>query len=647
MRRRPVGAADRPPRLVVRFAVLMALGTGIAAAAILMVVRHSDTQSAERAAIRQARLLADAVLTDRLTDRDVRAPVTGSRRRELDGLLERGVLRDGIVRVTILAASGRVTYSTDHRLIGSRASSALLDEASAGTIVTAVSMDGPVDVPEVLESSVPLRLAGGRVRAVAKIEQDYGPIEQAAQQAVLPVAAVLEAMLVGLFLVFVPALVGVTRRIRRQVAEIEHGATHDRLTDLPNRSAFSEDLTRALLERHGDRVGVLHLDVDRFSKVNDTLGHVRGDELLQQLACRLASLLPDGAVLARFGGDEFGVLLCGLDREESLAQAERLRSAADEPFLLSGVPVVIVLSVGVALAPEHGESADVLLQRADIALSLARRQRCGCALYEQSRDTSDTQRLILMSQLRDGIEREELELFYMPRADTRTGRVVAVEGLVRWRHPRHGLLQPSAFVDDAEHTGLIRPLGRFVLGAALRQQAAWRGQGLDLEVGVNLTMVDLLDLSLPDEVAAALGHHGVEASRLVVEITESSLMADPARVHAVVTRLAALGVRIAIDDFGTGYSSLSYLRRLPVDEIKIDRSFVASMTERDEDASIVRSTIDLAHSLGVAAVAEGVETRAQLEALRALGCDYVQGFLLGRPMPAAELEALLGSLAAA
>jgi len=640
-------AGERPPRLLLRFAVLSALGIGLAAAAILVVVRHAGTSTAERGAIRQARLLADAVLPEQLRAEDALAPVPGERRAELDRFFERSVLRDGTVRVSIVAADGRITYSTDHRLIGATRQIPRVAEARTGQIVAQVRGGGPQTAPRVLDALVPLVLSPGGVRAVADVEQDYRPIEAAARRAFLPVAAVLEALLVVLFLVLAPALVAVTRRIRRQVAEIERSATHDALTELPNRVAFGERVAELLAQDRAAPFAVLHVDVERFGEVNETLGHDRGDELLTQLASRLRSALRDGSVLARLDADEFGVLVPGVGVEQARAVATRVRAAADAPFQLSGVPVGVELSAGIAAAPAHGSTAEALLQHADVALSLAKRQRSGYAVYDPAFDTRDTERLTLLGELRDALEREELVLFFQPRARLDSGEIRAVEALVRWQHHERGLLGPGAFVPAAEHTGLIRPLGRYVLERALRQQVAWRREGIDLEVGVNLTMVDLLDAALPDEVAALLRREGVQASRLVAEITESSLMSDPVRVHDVVTRLSALGVRIAVDDFGTGYSSLAYLSRLPVDEIKIDRSFVQAMTERPEDASIVASIVDLARNLGLACVAEGVETQAHWDALRRLGCDHAQGYLLGKPMPADALADLVRARAAA
>jgi len=642
-----VPARERPPRLLLRFAILSALVIGLAAAAILVVVRHAATTTAERGAIRQARLLADAVLPEQLHARDVAAVVRDERRAELDRFFERSVLRDGTVRVSIVAADGRITYSTDHRLIGATRRIPRVAEARAGRIVSQVRDGGPQTAPKVLDALVPLVLAPGDVRAVADVEQDYRPIDAVARRASLPVAAVLEALLVVLFVVLAPALVAVTRRIRCQVEEIERSASHDSLTELPNRLAFGERTAALLDAEPSGAFAVLHLDVDRFGEVNETLGHDRGDELLRQLATRLASSLRDGALLARLDADEFGVLLPGLGVEQASAVAMRLRAVADAPFHLSGVPVGVELSAGLAAAPAHGSTVETLLQHADVALSQAKRQRSGYAVYDPALDTRDTERLTLLGELRDALEREELVLFFQPRARLRSGEIRGVEALVRWRHPVRGLLAPGAFVPAAEHTGLIRPLGRYVLERALRQQAAWRRAGVDLEVGVNLTMVDLLDTALPDEVAALLRREGVQAHRLVAEITESSLMADPARVHDVVTRLSALGVRIAVDDFGTGYSSFAYLSRLPVDEIKIDRSFVQAMTVRPEDASIVASIVDLARSLGLECVAEGVETQEHWEALRRLRCDDAQGYLLGQPMPADEVAELVRARAAA
>jgi EAL domain-containing protein (putative c-di-GMP-specific phosphodiesterase class I) len=302
--------------------------------------------------------------------------------------------------------------------------------------------------------------------------------------------------------------------------------------------------------------------------------------------------------------------------------------------------------VGVALFPEHGDDVDTLLQRADVAMYLAKEDRSGCELYRADRDEYSPHRLALASELRRALDERELILHYQPKADLSDGRIVGVEALVRWQHPEHGLLSPDQFVPLAEATGLIRELTLRVLDEALRQQRAWRDVGIDIRVAVNLSARDLYDLTLPATTARLLATHDVPPTALELEITESVIVADPMRARAILSRLSEMGVVLAIDDYGTGYSSLGYLKRLPIDEMKIDRSFVMQMADDRNDAAIVRSTVELGRNLGLRVVAEGVETAAAWAHLKALGCDFAQGYYLSKPVPAGEIAALVATAAA-
>jgi EAL domain-containing protein (putative c-di-GMP-specific phosphodiesterase class I) len=309
----------------------------------------------------------------------------------------------------------------------------------------------------------------------------------------------------------------------------------------------------------------------------------------------------------------------------------------DEPFSLSGVQLEIDASIGIALAPEHGSDADTLLRRADVAMYVAKRSNSGFGFYTVDQDQHSPMRLAMVAELRRAIERNELSLYFQPKVDLRTGQVSCVEALVRWQHARHGLLGPDLFVPIAEQTGLIRPLSRWVLDAALRQVNRWRQSGLDLAVAVNLSMRNLHDPEIADMIRQLLVRWGVPPASLTVEITESSLMADAARAMEVLERLRAMGISVSIDDFGTGYSSLSYLKRLPVHELKLDKSFVGTMASDSNDAAIVRSTLGLAHDLGLSVVAEGVEDQATWDLLNGLGCDVAQGYYISRPLPSREV----------
>jgi diguanylate cyclase (GGDEF)-like protein len=636
-RRRPRGPETAPPRLVLRFAISTGIALALAAAAILMIVRHYDTVQAERAATAHVRVLASTSLRGPLVASDFEPGVTAERRDALDRLFATRVLEQGFVRATLLAHDGTVTYSTDHRLVGTRGGDREhIGEALAGTVrgdVMSLQSDG--GTLKALRTYAPVAVPGGT--GVMVLHQDYGPIARAANAAFLPVAGIFEAVLLLLFVALAPILRRVTQRIRRQMDEIEHRAHYDELTGLPNRTLYRSLVERAV--NGGAPAAVLLLDVDRFKEVNDALGHERGDLLLQELGTRLHRVC-EGEVVARLGGDEFAILLAG-SAEEASALAARIHAALEEPFDLNGFALEIAASIGVAASPEHGADVDTLVQHADVAMYVAKGAHAGTSTYDPEQDTNDAARLALAGELRRALDDDELVVHYQPKADLGTGEISGVEALVRWEHPSRGFIPPDEFIPIAERTGLIKTLSRYVLAAALRERSRWAAAGHDLHVAVNLTIPDLLDQDLPDRIAALLDETGVSPDDLELEITESTILADPLRVRQNLDRLNELGLSLAIDDFGTGYSSLAYLKRLPVSTIKIDRSFVMDMLESDSDAAIVRSTIELGRNLGLRVVAEGVETEEAWNALREHGCTLAQGYLIGKPMPAEELGALL------
>ena len=349
--------------------------------------------------------------------------------------------------------------------------------------------------------------------------------------------------------------------------------------------------------------------------------------------------------VARLGGDEFGVLATGVaTAEDAIVLAEKLREALAEPIAVGGLALEVESSIGIALAPDHGSDVETLIRHADVSMYVSKRTHSP-AVYCPETDHHSRVRLTLVADLRRALERKELVVYYQPQADAATGAVRTMEALVRWEHPVHGLLPPDQFVPLAEQTGLIRPLTLYMLDAALHQCAAWRNAGYDVAVAVNVTGRDLLDLRFPEEVAEAIARAGTAPEALELEITESTIMTDAARARSVLVQLSELGVRLAIDDFGSGHSSLGYLKRLPIDVLKIDRSFVINMADGSDDAVIVRSTIDLGHNLGLEVVAEGVETQEALARLAELGCDTVQGYFLGRPQPTEAVEWIVRRLA--
>ena len=445
-------------------------------------------------------------------------------------------------------------------------------------------------------------------------------------------------------------------RLRRQSTKVHRAqsdlnayqATHDELTGLPNRALFATLLEGALAkarEAEGS-VAVVLLDLDRFKDINDTLGHRYGDYLLQQIGPRIGAVLRDVDVLARLGGDEFVLLFPSHATGQPAVHAaldltRRILDALHEPFIVDDVSLAVEASAGIAVWPAHGDTGDVLLQHADIAMYLAKSRHEDLAIYNSALDGHNPRKLTLLSQLRGAVDNGELVLHFQPLVDIGSGVVVGAEALVRWNHPDEGLLSPGEFVPLAEGSGFIHELTRFVLQAACAQAKAWENAALPLVVSVNISARCLLDTGLPQSVAATLLATGLPPHLLKLELTETAIIADPDRARSIISRLHTLGVGLSIDDFGTGYTSLSFLRDLPVQEIKIDRSFVTNMLTRPKDAIIVRTGVELAHRLGLDSVAEGIEDAATFSALATLGCTTAQGFHLGRPMASAAFDSWL------
>ncbi len=419
-------------------------------------------------------------------------------------------------------------------------------------------------------------------------------------------------------------------------------AYRDTLTALPNRALYSERLDQALASgaRMRTPVAVLLMDLDQFKDVNDSLGHPIGDMLLCEVAARLQSVVRGSAdTVARLGGDEFAILLPGSTAVDAEYVAREIVQVFEAPMTLDGHLVDVRASIGMAAFPDHGSESATLLRRADIAMYAAKRKNLGIVVWDDRYDQHSGERLSLMSDLRQAVDNDELTLLFQPKVPLSSSNENFVEALVRWRHPLRGMVPPLEFIPFAEQTGYIRAITQWVLAHAVKQCAAWRAEGLLMNVSVNLSARDLMDPELPERFHAMLDQSFCAARWFTLEITESAILDDPAHAIENMKRLNALGCRLAIDDYGTGYSSLSYLRHLPVHELKIDKTFVMGMARDPSDAVIVRSTIDLAHNMGLAVVAEGVEDEATLEQLRALGCDMVQGYWLSRPLGEAEIPA--------
>ncbi|HLH64667.1 MAG TPA: EAL domain-containing protein [Solirubrobacteraceae bacterium] len=446
------------------------------------------------------------------------------------------------------------------------------------------------------------------------------------------------------FLIF-QHLIGQLLESRRRGEALRRSAVTDELTGLANRERFMEAIGAriASAQGRGQRFSVLLMDLDRFKEVNDTLGHQHGDSLLRQLGPRLQGALGRGGVVARLGGDEFGLLPPQDSDDPAVLDVVvgRLFAMLAQPFRIDGLSLEVGASVGVARYPRDGSDAHALLRCADVAMYNAKESQTEYKLYEAATNQHSVRRLSVLSEMRHALATDAIVVHFQPIIDLEHQRVRGAEGLVRWQHPEHGLIPPAAFVHTVEQSGLIGPLTRHVLERSIAECAAWRRQGRELSVAVNLSVRNLLDSDLPRQIDRLLEAHELPPEALLLEITESMIMSDPDRALTTVGRLSALGVRLSVDDFGTGYSSLANLRRMPIDELKIDRSFVAPMLRDESDLIIVRSTINLGHDLGLNVIAEGVEDQATLQQLARLGCDLAQGYHVSRPMPAEAFNAWL------
>ena len=446
--------------------------------------------------------------------------------------------------------------------------------------------------------------------------------------------------LVAIALVAYQHVVGQLIVSRERGEQLRHQAVTDTLTGLPNRTGFIERADEALAEARASDTGagVMLMDLDGFKEINDALGHHVGDELLSAVGARIAQLIPNGGTVARLGGDEFALVVTTDGQERLVALAQRVTTALEQPFDVGELSLEISASIGIARFPLDGEDMHTLLQRADIAMYLAKDDGTHIELYHRDRDRHTTRRLAMTADLRAGISAGHVHLNYHPQVEIASDRLSGIEALARWDHPALGPVAPSEFIELAEQTGLIRPLTELLLDVALDQLRSWQRSGLDTPIAVNLSARLLADRRLPEQVISQLNNAGVAPERLALEITETMALRDRTRALATLTRLHALGIALSIDDFGTGHSSLAYLRELPVDEIKVDRSFVSGMTRDPTDAVIVRATIELGRSLKLRTVAEGVEDLETLARLQHLHCGAAQGFHYTPPLAG---EALL------
>jgi len=427
---------------------------------------------------------------------------------------------------------------------------------------------------------------------------------------------------------------------KRAEEKVNRLAYYDSLTDLPNRFLFLEQLkeTLQIVKRENKPLSVMMIEMDRFREIENTIGYQIGAVILKQLGRSIREVLRKSDVIARIEGGKFVVFLPFVDAEAAVLVAQKIQKLIERPLMIEGLTIYVEVCIGIAAFPDHGEDADRLIRSADCAMSIADQMDGKCFVYATEKEDFNPHRMVLMAELRHALDRDELFLQYQPKVDLKTNRITGVEALVRWKHPERGIIPPDQFIRLAEQSGLIKPMTLWVFKSALNQCCHWRREGSPINVAMNLSARNLLDPKLPDQISALLRSNGVSAECIDLEITESIIMVDPARAMEVLTHLKNMGVGLAIDDFGTGYSSLGYLKKLPVDTIKIDKSFVMKMATNPDDAVIVRSTVDLAHNLGLKVVAEGVEDKETWNRLAAMGCDTAQGYYMSRPISAVDLK---------
>ncbi|MDQ3934826.1 MAG: EAL domain-containing protein [Actinomycetota bacterium] len=609
----------------------------------------------------EARLVTDLALRPALGD-EIELEPGKQMNLQTQAALDRSVLaaRAGsdVARLTVRDRTGTVVWADDHTKVGERnppgeAAQALVGNSVSKEIDLSKNPSSEdASLGRVLKIFVPVRQSSSAPpTGSSELWIPYAGIAQRIEE---DTRTLYIAIGFGLLLVWgsiIAIVAGASQRLRRQAAEKEEQALSDDLTGLPNRTMFANlvESTIASVSRRKKMGVVMLMDLDRFKDVNDTLGHHNGDLLLQRIGSRLHSVLRETETVARLGGDEFAILLPEIaDRQSVVPVVRRVLKVLEEPVVVGGLALQCEGSLGIAVFPEHGKTVDSVMRAADVAMYMAKENRSGYEFYDVRRHEHrhDAGRLALIGELRRAMDETELVLYYQPKVNMRTGRAEGVEALARWHHPERGLLSPDEFIPLAERSNLLRPMTLYLLDSALRQANAWRTRGLEVSVAVNLSMQNLIDLRLPNDLARLLTSWRLPPGSLELEITESTIMADHRRAMTILTRLNKMGVALSVDDFGTGYSSLAYLQNLPVDFIKIDKSFCISMGDDPGNATIVQSTIDLGHNLGLKVVAEGVETVEAYNKLAELGCDYAQGYFLSRPLAPDKATAWLEVMAA-
>jgi diguanylate cyclase (GGDEF)-like protein len=624
-------------RWLIEFGVVSLVPIIVLGLIVAQSMRSSIRDRAIDRAEQESVVVSKLAIEPQLAPPDMDRELPQEKRTRITTALTEGSLGRRVVQVSVRNRAGRVIYSTDDGTVGRTAPPTLQSKrALEGHVAAGPQPDG--EGGRVVATFVPLHLPGDvKPAGVASIWTDYAPVAAAVADDSRRTLAILVAGLTALWIGLVAVTAAASQRLRKQAADREHQALSDALTGLPNRTMFHDLVQRTILaaQRKKKLVSVMLMDLDRFKEVNDTLGHHNGDLLLQRIAQRLQGVLRDGETIARLGGDEFAILIPDVpDRQACVHVAKRLLKTLEEPVVVGGLALQCEGSIGIAIYPDHGKQVEAIMRAADVAMYVTKEQRSGHEFYDAAlhEHRHDAGRLALVGELRRAMDEAELVLHYQPKVDLQSGKVKGVEALARWNHPERGLLSPDEFIPLAERSNLLRPMTVYLLDTALRQCNAWRARGLDVSVAVNLSMQNLLDLRLPNDIARLLTSWRLPPGSLELEITESTIMSDHRRAMSILTRLNKMGVTLSIDDFGTGYSSLAYLQELPVSAVKIDKSFVLTMDSDPGNATIVQSTIDLGHNLGLKVIAEGVETERCYGALARMGCDYAQGFFLSKPL---------------
>jgi diguanylate cyclase (GGDEF)-like protein len=634
-------------------APIMALGLILA-----QVLQAQIVSRALADADQSAQLIARIGIQPRLTPHDLHYGLSAAGVRSLDDQLRRRSVTRDLARIKIWNTRDQVIYSDDHSLIGrtltpsddlQHALAGRPDNAEVVTPSLHTETASEVGLGQLVEVYVPLRFAAsGPPVGAFEIYLSYRPIAAALTRDKRMIVLLIVIGLGLLWAILYRIVARASRRLRQHAAENDHLARYDQLTGLPNRTRFIEGVEDAVRrdKRSPGTFAVLLIDLDRFTEINNTLGTANGDLVLCEVARRLRGSVQEDALVARLAGDGYAVLVPGIQGGSgALNAAAAIQTSFESSIVLDDVEVGVEASIGIAVMGEHANAPNELLQRADAALAHARSRHSGIEVYSPECDHFDAARLTLLSEVRGALGRGEFILQYQPQIELQSGRVTGVEALVRWHHPMHGVLPPPKFIPLIEQTALIGPLTLQLIDQALVQLVAWRDLGIDIQMSVNLSARNLLDVELPLRIAELLDRYGIAPDRLVVEITESAAMDDPHRAVAVLAALRATGVGVSVDDFGTGNASIEYLAKLPASEIKIDRSFITGILEDSRAEAIVRSTIDLARNLELTVVAEGIETEAVLNHLTALGCHTGQDYFIARPQPANQLTATMSATA--